>query len=464
MITSDKQIRLTGFLGQLPPGIAERLAKAVEVDRMVGGKSLPHEVILEALKPKLGANPPPPPSHSKAVEDHFRAPFEDLLTDDLRKAKKIGRIACAAADRAWSWLTQELIPDQIARLSETLDTAIAQGNEPGIKSARLNLWREAAVALKEALAGDAEELRRALGSEDMIDDVKEIALLLGNVREILRLHDRFPKPTHSLSDGMIAFVRESFDRLAASNAEFLAYIPLIVMGRLEHPWETLRLAAALARKSDDTVLAASDLGIAGELLFEDLDMYAMRIQSVRPLDFHVQTLLEDLKAFSLLSGGMVREIDIRRDGRWGHKLAKDRASVAAVMENLIERAPKEIFAGLPAVKVGTFSKGPKPLDVGRVPEPERVKRALSYAQLLSHARPLAEAAAFKAKLDEVFEETVIAIRAYNEDILREVRTAPVNIHPIAQQNFATALEVCTYILGEAEAGFLRRRSRVPING
>jgi len=39
----DKEVLLKGFLGQLPDDVASRLAKAVEVDRLIGGAALPHD-------------------------------------------------------------------------------------------------------------------------------------------------------------------------------------------------------------------------------------------------------------------------------------------------------------------------------------------------------------------------------------------------------------------------------------
>ena len=248
----------------------------------------------------------------------------------------------------------------------------------------------------------------------------------------------------------------------ASNPDLAPYIALVVMGRLERPWEALRLAAIVSRKSVDTVIANTDIGIVGEILFDDLDLYTHKIQAIRPLEFDSQALLGNLAAFAELSSGIVKELGIRRDGKWGQRLGKDRAAVSTLMEGLLERAPKEILGGLPAVKVGAFSKGPKPLDVGRAPDPDRVARALRFAHLMVHSRPFAVAAAFSAKLNEAMEETANTLRSYNEDILREVRTAPPEHRTNVDKHFANALDICKLILGEDEADFLRRRAKVTV--
>jgi hypothetical protein len=56
-LSAEKRVLLNGFLGQLPEQIAARLAKAVEVDRLIGGTGLPHEDILRALRPQLRQSP-----------------------------------------------------------------------------------------------------------------------------------------------------------------------------------------------------------------------------------------------------------------------------------------------------------------------------------------------------------------------------------------------------------------------
>ncbi|MGQ0742580.1 MAG: hypothetical protein ACT4OG_09880 [Alphaproteobacteria bacterium] len=52
----EKVSALQDFLSRLPPATASRLAEAVEADRQAGGSGLPHDVILQALRPQLSAH------------------------------------------------------------------------------------------------------------------------------------------------------------------------------------------------------------------------------------------------------------------------------------------------------------------------------------------------------------------------------------------------------------------------
>jgi hypothetical protein len=225
---------------------------------------------------------------------------------------------------------------------------------------------------------------------------------------------------------------------------------------MARPWEALHLAAALARQSNDTVLSNTDMGAVGELLFSDIDSYVDKIRAVRPGEFDASALIEALGAFAELSSGIVKELGIRRDGKWGQHLTKARTAVAQVMEGLVERAPKEILPALPGVKSGG-ARGSKVLDLSRPPDAERTARAMRYAQLVAHSRPFAVAASFNAKLSTVLEELTTALRQFGEELLKEMRTP--HEGQAVENNLEVIFGLCALILGEEETTFLRRRAR-----
>lgn len=72
MLSAAKAAALKDFLRQLPESAVGRLAAAVEADRLAGNTGLPHEVILDALRPKLAVVELPP------VAAPERDPLDDL--------------------------------------------------------------------------------------------------------------------------------------------------------------------------------------------------------------------------------------------------------------------------------------------------------------------------------------------------------------------------------------------------
>jgi hypothetical protein len=460
ILSSDKQVMLSGFLGRLPEHVASRLAKAVEVDRLIGG-TLPHEAILRALRPQLRMTP-----QLKRTETPLRVfcrPFEDILVDAHRDTKQKGRIARTSVEPVWRWLGDELMPERHIVLVEALRDALVGELRDEIHAKAVALWSETGFALRSALADPS--ARRAaidtLGGMAAVEDAAEMALLLTGAEDIVEVQKRLPVPVAGLTDDDISFLRDEFDRLNVRDPDLAPYIALVVMGRLERPWEALRLAAVLSRKATDTLMAGTDLGTVGELLFSDLDFHARKIQTARPYDFDPDVILASLAAFAELSTGMVKELSIRRDGKWGQRLARDRTNVAETIGTLLAKAPKEILSALAQPKSAGFGRG-KRLDISRAPDPERVARAMRYANLSAHSRPFAVAAAFNAKLAEVLEEVTIELRSYSEDLLREVRAASPEGRANAEAHFTVMLELSKLILGDEEADFLRRRARVAV--
>jgi hypothetical protein len=135
--------------------------------------------------------------------------------------------------------------------------------------------------------------------------------------------------------------------------------------------------------------------------------------------------------------------------------------VSETLESLLERAPKEILAALPIARVGSFGKGPKPLDLARQPDPDRVAKAMRYANLIVHSKPFSVAAAFSAKLRETVDELSEVLRTYAEDLVKELRAGPSETRAHMEEHWALVLSLCALVLGEPETDLLRRRAKVP---
>ena len=462
LLPLDKELLLKGFLGKLPADVVSRLAKAVEVDRLIGGTALPHDEILKALRPQLRGLATTAGRRVPTPQRLFCRPFEDLFVSERMK-KQRGRIARSSVEPVWKWLASALIPARHHNLTTSLGEAIVAGRDDQIQADLGALWREAAPALSAALADNERRSVAAetLGGADVVEDAAEMARLLAGAEIVGEIQTKLPKPVVQLTQEDIWFLSDLIDRLTQNNPDFVPYVPLVVLGRLQRPWEVLRLIAAISHKSTDVVISGTDMDVVAELLFSDLDAYAATIQAARPINFDPDIVLASLAGFTELSSGMIKELGIRRDGKWGQRLAKDRAAVAQIMENLLQRARKEILAALPSPKGFAFARRPKNLDLSRPIDPDRVAKAMRYAQLVAHSRPFAVAGAFSARLMKVTDETALALRTYAEDILTELRATTPEARQRALELLAVMLSLCDLILGEPETDFLRRRARVP---
>jgi hypothetical protein len=459
MASKEKVDILRSFLGSLPEGIANRLARAIEVDRMNNGTALPHDLILDSLRPVL---------RKAEVEQRaatpiraFCRPFEDLLVNDAPREKRKGQIPRNSINPVWNWLAQVLMPDALNSYSLAVKMAVLGGRTDEMREKTAEFWQAAARAIREKLATEPgrKAARIALGGDAVIDDALEMATMLSAAREICELQDRLPKTIPSLTEDLIRTFREVYDRALQSAPDAGAYLPLVVMKRLEHPWEALRLPLTISRNTQETLIAATDMGLVGEVLFGLLEHHAAVIRAARPNQFNADTLITHLEGFTGLSNGMVKEVELRRDGNWGQRLIKDRAAVAEVMEGFMERAPKEIAAALPTQKSGSYAGGPRVPDFGKPADPEKSDRALSYARLIAGCRKLAAAASFAAALKNADEAIGVALESYNENLVREMRAAGDEARLNAEQYFALAIELTATLFSFDEGEFLRRRGR-----
>jgi hypothetical protein len=463
MVAPEKMRVLSGFLASLPEPMATRLAKAVEVDWLAGGRALPHEAIMDALRPALRRV-----SNNERTLNPLRLfcrPFEDLLSSSPRKEKSKGRIARQSVLPVWNWLGQSIAPEALNRFSLGVKTAVLSLKAEEVRAHAVEFWPVASRAISEAL--DSEPKRKAarnvLGDALTIADAQEIAVLLAAGEEFCNLQEALPRETQTLSEDMLWTLREFYDRLIRDVPDAAPYVAVVTMNRLAKPWMALKLPMAITRQTQDTLISSTDMGLVGELLFGDLEGHAAALRAAKPqAPFDPDALVAHLAGFTGVSNGIVKEIEMRRDGKWGQRLLRDRSAVAEVMESFMERAEREITAAIPTLKTGSYAGGPRAPDLNHAPNPEKFHRAICYAKLVSGCRPAAAAASFGAMQKEVADTVGVALKTYCEDIVKELRAAEGAKRANAEAYFNVAVELATILFSAEEGEFLRRRGRAAL--
>jgi hypothetical protein len=458
VLTPEKSELLQAFLRRLPSLAAVRLAKAVEVDRLSGGKMLPHDLILDALRPAL-------PEHAGRTPSPLRLfcrPFEDLLVQTASKEKQKGRIARASLMSIWRWLSHTLIPEAVAVYCSEVKTLVLADRMDEARE-RANTFRSyVSHEIRHAIAKDRRAVRVALQHESIVADAEEIALLLTVGREIVEIQTLLPKRVPHLTEELLWALRDIHDRVAASVPDAAPYVACIAMNRLAHPWEALKLPQLVTHQTQDTLISSTDMGLVGDLLFADIEAHGNAVRSARHPDFDVDWLLENLAQFTEASSSIVKQIDMRRDGKWGKRLLKDRAAVAEVMEGFMERAPREVAAMLPVQKSGSFGGGPKVADFSKSVDDEKSERGLRYARLVAGCANYAVGGSFGAAHKEALDQICQHLRGYNEDVIREMRLADGERHHAVERQFELAAALTKLLFSPEEEDLLRRRARAAI--
>jgi hypothetical protein len=446
VLSADKTGLLASFLGGLPGHVAARLARAVELDRLMQGK-LPHEDILTGLRPVLRRDYY---KRTPSPQRLFCLPFQELLSSSPRKTKQKAVIARTSLMPVWNWIGETLLPQQ-ARLFaiDAKALIVSQKNTEALARA-CEFWALAREAMENALA-DRKKARIALNDDLIVADAAEMALMMSAAHAVLKIQALMPIPA-TMTEELLWELRDIYDDLAESMPDVAPYVAVVAMNRLARPWEGLRLPLMIARQHRDTLIAQTDMGLAGEILFSRLDAMQAEIRATRHPNFDADRLLEQVRQFSELSAAVTKEIEVRRDGDWGQRLIKDRVAVGGVMEGFMDRAHKEVAAALPMQRgAGKSADFSRPIDA------EKREMAMRYVRLVVGSRNFAAAASFAAKQKDAAEELCFYLRRYNEDVVKEMRGGPNRANAEAQFQFAT--ELTALLFSEEEAELMRRRGK-----
>jgi hypothetical protein len=289
MLTPEKAGLLQSFLGSLPERVATRLAKAVEVDRLADGTGLPHDMILDGLRPVLRTCESP--QRTPTPLRLFCLPFEDLLSDGARKEKQKGRILRSSVAPVWNWLGRTVMPEQtLIYCDEIKSLVLAYKLEEALECAS-KFWPVAGEALRAAMAADHKGTRAILNGDLVFGDAEDMSLLLSAGSAMVEIQQLLPKPAPALSDELLWSLRRIYDRVAASVVDAVPYVPVVAMARLAKPWEALKLALLVTHQTQDTLISSTDMGLVGDILFNRMEDCRRAIHAARHPNFDVAALL-----------------------------------------------------------------------------------------------------------------------------------------------------------------------------
>lgn len=445
--------KLDGFLKAVTPATATRLAQAVEFDRARGG-ALPHDEILLALRPHLRAAGTAA-GRVMTAQRLVCTTFEDILVDSRRR-KQHGRIARASIAPLWAWLAHQL-GDEGARALDAVAVKLLSsgpdfaGEEVGAFCAL------AANAILTAVPRPDEPVRGL--AADVSADAYDMARMMQIGADIRALQKALRRPIPSLGEDDIRAIRAVWERVLAEKPDCAPFVVYFVMGRLQKPWEALRLAGALSRRMDDILISRTDAGLVGEVLLSDLEACVETLADIRPDHVSATLVLPAVERFSHISSGIVRELGIKRDGVWGKRLMSARAALAEEMDRLLARAVKDITATLPTTRASGLSLRSRRMpDMSKVLDGNRAAHAAELAAIIGGARPFAMAGAFAGMLADIEEQLADMLRQYAEEMVDELHSVAEALRPQAAAYVAHAIELTRLVLGADEADLVRRRA------
>jgi hypothetical protein len=467
-MNAEKIKKLQALLAVLPDQIARKLAVAVEYDRLDGG-ALPHDVILEALRPALqrtGLKRQGVPTLQRA----FFEPIEDLLTASGEGRKEQACLARRSLTPIWRWLETDLLAAPVARAAKSYTEAVRKADQAGRDQVLGSLWAEAGHAMLEALdraaprSPDYDKIVNRLGAShaegaSVLEDAREMALLLQAAPQLRALQAGVPRGTKKLSAEELAFIRQSYDTLMAQLPDQAIYVPVIVMRRLAKPANVMEALKALARTESDAKVAETTLALAGDLLISDFEAKAKFLAGAQLGEANTNEVLAQLEQYTEMSAGLTQSLDIRREGRWGKRLVEARSKLSETMERRIEKIPDEIIGAFPITSAGSYAArgGPRP-NFGRWPDDAKIGRASNLAMFLGGSRWLAGKALFGVSHKAAVERISKFLVGYGDDLVGELKAGDPDALARCQAHLQALLRVTELVMGEQEADILRRRA------
>ena len=456
-----KEEELKRFLASLPLDKAVTLAAAVERERLSGATAMPVDTILTALRPMLRRAKKRIPTPRRL----FCVAFEDLLIDGPREEKQTGRILRSSVTALWQWLASEGLRDKLTSLEQSIAAAILARESKAEHDLVAGLRAAAADAVRASFGPVAKgsPARRALalkfGGEAGLADIEEIALVLEAAHEFDAIRAKLPRTIETMTADNLSLIRDIYDDLSARRPELCPYVALILLPRLAKPWEVLRLAGVVSRRRDETLFSESDMGVVGDLLLADMGLLADELAAAPPHKMNPAIVLPKLERFIAMSNGLIREIGVRREGKWGQQLVKVRHLMSDAMDALITRSAIEITAVLPIQKLGAFAgHAPRRPDLTRDVDAMRLERALSWAKLLAGSARFATDGAFHEAHREAFERVSLHLRQYADAMVTELRTVDEAHRTRAESFVAAAQSLGDAVLGPEETDLFRRRA------
>ena len=234
----------------------------------------------------------------------------------------------------------------------------------------------------------------------------------------------------------------------------------MLAAHMAHPWMVLRVISSVMDKPTERYLADSEMAGFGERVMDDVDE-ALKSIAKMDLDGGPATARAAGKLVELITLQLTEVetcVDLSRDHGWGHRVAKQRASLASVVEGRLRDAEKLTIEALPtqAPRLRRIRRSIPKLDLA--PLPRSVTRATTLLTFAEEVRYSANYGGFSAMRAKVLEKLAEYIDHYVEEVLDLLKTGEAESEENARAFLQIAADFNQLVQGEKAADLVRRRT------
>jgi hypothetical protein len=458
-----KRDKLEAFMSQIQAHDLDRLASAVELDRVSGGTELPHETLLDVMRPALRDHE----QHSRipTPERLFCTAFEDLLNALPNRRKQSGRISRTSIRPMWIWLKETLLKDELPNLEAQIGALIAEGQMDEVAKIICDLQMVAGQMMRKYLLkavqneGEFEMLCNDLGGALVVADLHDMAMCLEAADWIGRIQANFEKPLLGFAEDDVRASHDFYLEMRAEMPDHSQYALLTLMGRMARPWEILSLISSLEKDYEGFSISRQDQAAVNDLLLDDVDITGLTLVGLQPDNVDIKKLLENLNLFVQITGGVVRGVGLQKDEGWGQRFRTTREAVAQQMGAFVEALPAQILKSLPVKKIGGFGvRIPRVPDTSVAPTAYAVNVSVDLTKLFAELRFYADQTGFSAAYSRAAGEFDHSYELFKNDILDHIRATSGRERQNAEAFAEVLAQIGEEYRGPVEADMIRRRS------
>lgn len=445
----------------------KRFGARVELDRQENTFNLPHQTVLDMLRPYLVAIRAPRIYTPQRI---LCVPFEDLLRYPDPEVKTHGALGRSSIMPLWMWLTGELVSGDVQRLSASYVEAQKEGDQTEAQSLAKQIWLLCSDRMMDAFSeAESDEARRGLlveklGGELRYEEVADIAKIIRIAPQIETLKEALPiKPIVSLTPDHVNAIVDTYCAVAEENPGCELYIILAMLGRMLQPFPILKVFRVLSRDRDDSFVQRTDLSIAGDIVIGALEEDANQVADViQSEDVDEEEVVRKAARFAAAFKGITSDIGIRRDGAWGKRMFGSRAIVSkAVEEKVLHNAQDIIKASLPTGD-RTGGAGSMTEQLQDWPDDDQFEVAERRAKALRETLRISDQLGLKAASSSAVTDLRRSFDDYGVQLVNELKSVDPVFEGQAHANMCMVVRLMELVSNSDQADILRRRGQTAL--
>lgn len=239
----------------------------------------------------------------------------------------------------------------------------------------------------------------------------------------------------------------------------------MLSAQMAHPWMVLRVISAVMDKPTERYLGDSEMAGFGEGLLADIDAALATIAGLKA-DAGPQAGRSAAKLAELVVQQIMEIetcVDLQREHGWGHRVHKQRASLAGVVEGRLREAEKATMDALPVQPPRNPRIRRQVPRLGAAPDRRLVDRAVTLLSFSDELRSTANYGGFSSARNKMVERLGEYVDHYVDEVLDLIRTDEVEDVGIASAYLEHAALLDQLIRGGKAGELIRRRAHAALH-